>query len=118
MLTCQDNCYALTSSAATYLVRGRPAFAGDLLLAWIGHAIVDCVGDAMRTVLPAPADRTTTTVTLFSTVSHCTISSTCYGYWQSRAFSATWRWFTKGCHTPELLAGNQLLTEFTLTGAW
>lgn len=48
------SCYALTPSAATFLVRGRPAYAGDLILAWTGPAIWDSVAYAVRTGQPGP----------------------------------------------------------------
>jgi hypothetical protein len=33
--------------ATTFLVRGRPAYAGDLILTWTGSAIGECVADWM-----------------------------------------------------------------------
>jgi len=53
-LTRQEGRYALTPSAATFLVRGRPAYAGDLILAWTGPAIWESVQRAVRTGEPAP----------------------------------------------------------------
>ncbi|MCZ7571576.1 MAG: hypothetical protein M5U01_23760 [Ardenticatenaceae bacterium] len=40
MLTRQAGRYALTPSAATFLVRGRPAYAGDLVLGRTGPALL------------------------------------------------------------------------------
>lgn len=54
VLTQRDDGYALASSAATFLVRGRPAYAGDLILAWTGPEIWDSVERAVRTGQPAP----------------------------------------------------------------
>jgi hypothetical protein len=39
VLTRHEGRYALTPSAAMFLVRGRPAYAGDLILAWTGPAL-------------------------------------------------------------------------------
>jgi SAM-dependent methyltransferase len=54
VLTRQGVRYALTPSAAMFLVRGRPAYAGDLILAWTGSAIWENVQHAVRTGQPAP----------------------------------------------------------------
>lgn len=54
MLTRQEGRYALTPSAATFLVRGRPAYAGDLILAWSGPEIWRCAAHAVRTGESAP----------------------------------------------------------------
>jgi len=54
MLTRQEDRYALTPSAATFLVRGRPAYAGDLILAWTGLAIWESLESAVRSGQPAP----------------------------------------------------------------
>lgn len=53
MLTRQEGRYALTPSAANFLVRGRPAYAGDLILAWTGPEIWQSAAHAVRTGLPA-----------------------------------------------------------------
>lgn len=53
VLTRQDGRYAVTPSAATFLVSGRPADAGDLILAWTGPAIWESLGHAVRTGEPA-----------------------------------------------------------------
>ena len=39
VLTQEQGRYALTPSAAAFLARDRPAYAGDLILAWTGPAI-------------------------------------------------------------------------------
>lgn len=54
VLTRSDGFYALTPGAATFLVRGRPAYAGDLILAWTGPAIWARVAHAVRTGEAAP----------------------------------------------------------------
>lgn len=54
LLTRQDGRYTLTPSAATFLVRDRSAYAGDLILAWTGPAIWESVRRAVRTGEPAP----------------------------------------------------------------
>jgi 2-polyprenyl-3-methyl-5-hydroxy-6-metoxy-1,4-benzoquinol methylase len=54
VLTRQDGRYALTPSAAAFLVRGRPAYAGDLILAWTGPTIWESVQRAVRSGQPAP----------------------------------------------------------------
>jgi SAM-dependent methyltransferase len=54
VLTRSDGLYALTPGAATFLVRGRPAYAGDLILAWTGPAIWERVAHAVRTGEAAP----------------------------------------------------------------
>ena len=54
LLTHEEGCYGLTPSAATFLVRGRPAYAGDLILAWSGPDIWASVAGAVRTGQPAP----------------------------------------------------------------
>ncbi len=56
VLTRQEGCYALTPSAATFLVRGRPAYAGDLILAWTGPSIWESVQRAVHTGRPAPLE--------------------------------------------------------------
>jgi len=53
-LTCQEGRYALTPSAATFLVRGRPAYAGDLILALTGSALWESVRSTLRTGEPTP----------------------------------------------------------------
>ncbi len=50
----QEGRYALTPSAATFLVRGRPAYAGDLILAWTGPDIWEAAGRALGSGQPAP----------------------------------------------------------------
>jgi SAM-dependent methyltransferase len=54
LLARQDDRYALTPSAATFLVRQRPAYAGDLILAWTGPAIWESLGRAVGSGQPAP----------------------------------------------------------------
>lgn len=54
MLARSEGHYALTPSAATFLVAGRPAYAGDLILAWTGPAIWESLGRALRSGQPAP----------------------------------------------------------------
>ncbi len=54
VLTRQGGRYALGVSAATFLVRGRPAYAGDLILAWTGPTIWESVQWAVRSGQPAP----------------------------------------------------------------
>lgn len=54
MLVKQDNHYALTRSAAIFLVRGQPTYAGDLILAWTGPDIWESVAGAVRTGAPTP----------------------------------------------------------------
>ena len=54
LLTQQEGRYALTPSAATFLLRDRPAYAGDLILAWTGPDIWVSVASAVRTGQPAP----------------------------------------------------------------
>ena len=54
ILTHEEDRYALTSSAATFLVRGQSAYAGDLILAWTGPDIWASVASAVRTGQPAP----------------------------------------------------------------
>lgn len=54
VLTQSQDRYALTLSAATFLVRGRPAYAGDLILAWTGSDIWEAVHRALRSGQPAP----------------------------------------------------------------
>jgi hypothetical protein len=56
MLTRAGGSYALTPGAATFLVRGRPAYAGDLVLVWTGPAIWEGVAQAVHTGLPAPCE--------------------------------------------------------------
>ncbi len=46
--------YALTPSAAAFLVAGRPAYAGDLILAWTGPHIWESVQSAVRSGQAAP----------------------------------------------------------------
>lgn len=53
VLARHEICYSLTPSAATFLVRGRPACAGDLILAWTGPEIWRGVAHAVRTGQPA-----------------------------------------------------------------
>lgn len=50
----QESRYQLTPSAATFLVRRRPAYAGDLVFAWTGPDIWRNVAGALRTGQPAP----------------------------------------------------------------
>lgn len=54
VLTQEAGRYALTPSAGTFLVRGRPAYTGDLILAWTGPDIWAQVACAVRTGQPAP----------------------------------------------------------------
>lgn len=54
LLMREEDRYVLTPSAATLLVRGRPAYAGDLILAWTGPEIWSSVAIAVRTGQPAP----------------------------------------------------------------
>jgi hypothetical protein len=54
VLTRQAGRYALTPSAETFLLRGRPAYAGDLILAWTGTAIWQSAAQAVRSGQPAP----------------------------------------------------------------
>jgi SAM-dependent methyltransferase len=54
MLTRREGRYALTPSAATFLVRGRPAYAGDLILTFTGQALWEGLGHAVRTGQAAP----------------------------------------------------------------
>jgi SAM-dependent methyltransferase len=49
VLTLEESRYTLTPSAATFLVYGRPAYTGDLILAWTGPAIWACTAHAVRT---------------------------------------------------------------------
>lgn len=53
-LTRHEGRYALTPSAAAFLVRGRPTYTGDLILAWTGPDIWESLGRAVRTGQPAP----------------------------------------------------------------
>lgn len=54
LLTQQEGRYALTPSAATFLMHGQPAFAGDLIRAWTGPDIWASVAGAVRTGQLAP----------------------------------------------------------------
>lgn len=54
VLTRAEGRYALTPSAATFLVAGRPAYAGDLILAWTGPDIWQSAAHALRTGQPSP----------------------------------------------------------------
>jgi SAM-dependent methyltransferase len=54
VLAREEGRYALTPSAATFLVHGRPAYAGDLILAWTGPDIWERTGRALRSGQPAP----------------------------------------------------------------
>jgi SAM-dependent methyltransferase len=54
LLAQQEGRYSLTPSAATFLVRGRPTYAGDLILAWTGPDIWASVACAVPTGQPAP----------------------------------------------------------------
>lgn len=54
VLTRDEGRYALTPSATTFLVRGRPAYAGNLILGWTGPDIWESAARAVRTGLPAP----------------------------------------------------------------
>jgi SAM-dependent methyltransferase len=53
VLTHQECRYALTPSAATFLVRGQPAYTGDLILAWTGPDIWESAGRVVQTGQPA-----------------------------------------------------------------
>lgn len=51
-LTRHEGRYALTPSAAAFLVRGRPTYTGDLILAWTGPAMWESAARAVRTGQP------------------------------------------------------------------
>lgn len=53
VLARQESRYSLTPTAATFLVAGRPAYAGDLILAWTGPDIWGSVQNAVHTGQPA-----------------------------------------------------------------
>ncbi len=53
VLTRHEGRFALAPSTAIFLVAGRPAYVGDLILAWTGPAIWESVARAVRTGQPA-----------------------------------------------------------------
>lgn len=56
VLACQGDRYALTPTAATFLVKGRKAYAGDMILRYTGQELFDGVQRSVRSGQPSSLD--------------------------------------------------------------
>jgi 2-polyprenyl-3-methyl-5-hydroxy-6-metoxy-1,4-benzoquinol methylase len=53
VLECHGNSYALTPTAATFLVKGQKAYVGDMILHYTGRALFDAIEQSLRSGRPA-----------------------------------------------------------------
>jgi hypothetical protein len=53
VLECHGNIYALTPTAATFFVKGRKAYVGDLILHYTGKAFLDNIQQSLRSGKPS-----------------------------------------------------------------
>jgi 2-polyprenyl-3-methyl-5-hydroxy-6-metoxy-1,4-benzoquinol methylase len=54
VLECHDSLYALTPTAAAFLVRGQKAYVGDLILHYTGRELFDSIEQSLRSGRPTP----------------------------------------------------------------